>query len=338
MVVVDQLYHMYAHLEVFQCPQCGGELRVGDGQEIQCQQCHTSYPVQDGIPQLFVFHDRDSSDVTEKIKAFYEETPFPNYEELETAGDLMQKAEQGFFARMLNAQLPYNIRVLEVGCGTGQMSNYLGLSQRIVFGTDMCLNSLRLAHDFKTRHAIERAGFYQMNLFRPIFKPASFHLVICNGVLHHTADPYGGFVSIAKLVKPGGYILIGLYNKYGRLITDIRRQVFRFFHDRFTFLDPQLRQVSAVGKWNAWFKDQYKNPHESKHTIGEVLHWFDKTGFDFMCGIPNPKAFQNFSEEDRMFTPHPRGTFLDHAIVQAKLMLKGSREGGFYIMIGRKRH
>ena len=43
-------------------------------------------------------------------------------------------------------------------------------------------------------------------------------------------------------MKPGGYLLVGLYHRYGRLITDFRRQLFRFTRDRFTFLDPNLRK------------------------------------------------------------------------------------------------
>ena len=47
--------------------------------------------------------------------------------------------------------------------------------------------------------------------------------------LHHTKDPYGAFKILVKSLKPNGYILIGLYNKYGRLRTLIRRYIFKFF-------------------------------------------------------------------------------------------------------------
>ena len=54
--------------------------------------------------------------------------------------DLVKKSEMGYYAKFLNDQIPFNVNVLEVGCGTGQLSNYLGLASRNVFGTDMCLN------------------------------------------------------------------------------------------------------------------------------------------------------------------------------------------------------
>ncbi len=177
-----------------------------------------------------------------------------------------------------------------------------------------------------------------MNLFRPIFREESFPLVICNGVLHHTSDPFAGFQSISRLVKRGGYILVGLYNRYGRITTDIRRIIFKIFNDRFKSLDPRLRgkDIGDI-KRLTWFMDQYKNPHESKHTIGELLRWFDQTGFDFVGSIPKLKAFEAFSEYEKLFKANPRGNWLDHFLVQARLLFTGSKEGGFFLMIGRRK-
>jgi 2-polyprenyl-3-methyl-5-hydroxy-6-metoxy-1,4-benzoquinol methylase len=333
------LSHMRSHIDIFSCPACAGNLEVNNN-GVNCLSCGNLYRIENDIPLLFWSNEwnRSKKDVTDIVKAFYERTPFPNYEEFENVGALIQKAQNTFFANLLNEQLPFNIRVLEVGCGTGQMTNFLGVANRYVFGADMCLNSLKLGQNFKEKNSIERVGFYQMNLFKPIFKEESFHLVLCNGVLHHTNDPYTGFQSISKLVKRGGYILIGLYNKYGRLITDFRRFIFNVTGNRFKFLDPRLRGLDrGETKKAAWFTDQYKHPHESKHTVGEVLKWFDINSFDFVYGIPNPKAFSSFTLKDSIFKVHSSGNQLDHFITQLGLFLKGSKEGGFFIMIGKRR-
>ena len=163
-------------------------------------------------------------------------------------------------------------------------------------------------------------------------------MVICNGVLHHTSDPYLGFESLAKLVKKDGYIIIGLYNRYGRFVTDVRRFMFNVFGDRFKFLEPRLRKkdINEVRK-STWFMDQYKNPRESKHTIGEILNWFEATGFEFINSIPKAKAFASFPERQKMFKPNPAGNWFDHFLVQLQLLFKGSREGGFFLMIGQKK-
>ena len=277
-------------------------------------------------------------DVTEIVKAFYEETPFPNYDELDSAERLAQKAREGIFARLLDEQIPPGVRILECGCGTGQLSNFLSIANRTVFATDICINSLRLGQSFALTQRLSRAHFLQMNLFRPAFKPASFHLVIANGVLHHTSDPLLGLKSIATLVKLGGYILFGLYHRYGRLITDARRIFFRLSGGRLKSLDPNLRKADAsTARGRAWFADQYKHPHESKHTIGEALGWLREAGFDFVKSIPRSKPFQPFSPSDRLFDPEEPGNPFERALVELGMAFQGSREGGFFIMIGKKR-
>jgi SAM-dependent methyltransferase/uncharacterized protein YbaR (Trm112 family) len=332
------LGQMRQHIDIFHCPHCGGTLAADT--QVGCLACGRSFTVEDGIPCLYAPTDPQASGeaTTRQVRAFYEETPFPNYEDLETIQDLVHKAEKGLFARLLNDQVPFNARVLEVGCGTGQLTNYLGVAQRSMFGADMTMNSLKLANKFRARNELRNVGFYQMNLYRPIFKDESFDLVLCNGVLCASAEPYRGFQSICPLVKRGGHLLIGTYNTYGRLITDFRRGVIRLLGQRFVFLDPHLRNEKlGKRKKEAWLADQYFHPHESKQSFGEVLAWFDKHGFDFVYGIPSPKAFVPFSEDDAMFEPHAAGNWLDHLIVQTELMAKGSYEGGFFVMIGKRR-
>ena len=121
-----------------------------------------------------------------------------------------------------------------------------------------------------------------MNLFRPCFKPESFDLVISNGVLHHTSDPYLAFKSISNLVKPNGYIIIGLYHKYGRLYTNVRQKLIQNFGEGFKFLDKRTTDTKiSKEKRYAWLRDQYKNPHETSHTLNEVKGWFEKHNIDF---------------------------------------------------------
>jgi len=327
------LNHIYDNLDIFTCPICTADLQIDNGC-ISCSRCHKQYQVKNGIPLLFL--PTGKKDVTCTMKSFYEQTPFPDYEDLDNVSSFIQKAQRGVFAGLLNKQVPFNIRVLEVGCGTGQLSNYLGIAHRFVFGVDMSLSSLGLAHKFKTDNNLERVGFYQMNLFRPIFKDESFPLVICNGVLHHTSEPFIGFKTIARLVKKGGYIIIGLYNRYGRLCTDIRSVIFRLSGNRFKFLDSRLTEDIGEFKKNAWFLDQYKNPHASKHTIGEVLRWFDETGFEFVNSIPKLRG--RFSENEKLFKRNSRGNLLDRFLCQTKLVFTGAREGGFFVLIGRRKN
>ena len=106
-------------------------------------------------------------------------TPFPNYDDFDSAEALRLRARRGVFAKLLDEQIRHGSSILEVGCGTGQLSNFLGMTWgRTVVGADGCLHSLQLAENFRRENEIKGPRFLQMNLFRPVFPPES------------TSDPY----------------------------------------------------------------------------------------------------------------------------------------------------
>jgi SAM-dependent methyltransferase len=319
-------------------PCCSAALRR-DGGQLVCSHCAQAFPTEEGIPRMFWPHENigDDEDVTDQVKAFYEQTPFPNYQDHETLRSLIDKSRRGGYAHQLHRSVGFNGSVLEVGCGTGQLSNFLGVGCRRVVGTDLCLNSLRLGETFRHEHALDRTAFLQMNLFRPCFLPGKFDVVLCNGVLHHTSDPRGGFEGLVPLVKPGGHIVIGLYNRWGRLMTDLRRGIFRATGGRMRWLDPYLRDSPlSADKERAWFADQYQHPHESKHTTGEVLGWFRESGIDFVRAVPSITMESEAHPAASLFDPEPEGTSLERVLAQWRQIATGSREGGFFLMIGRK--
>jgi len=323
--------------ELLQSPCTGGPLRF-ENSHATCVQTGQVFEKENGILKMFWPHEEfdDPRDVTRIVKSFYEQTPFPNYDDHDSVRSLIDKSRKGVYARALDRAIPANSTVLEVGCGTGQLTNFLGISCRQVVGADLCLNSLKLGEHFRQTHKLDRVRFVQMNLFRPCFKPEQFDVILCNGVLHHTADPRGGFRALVPMLKPGGHIVIGLYNKYGRLATDSRRFLFRLTGGRARWIDPILRGgPKAAGKREAWFADQYRHPHESKHTTDEVLEWFDEEGLDFVRGVPTviPQADPL---HENLFEPQRRGSLLEHFVTQLQQIVTGNREGGFFLMIGRK--
>lgn len=323
----------------FYCPNC--RLALKKSTIYKCSSCKLSFSVDSNIPLLFSPNEDwgiSQKDVTEVVKQFYEKTPFPNYEGIDSVWTLREKAERGIYIKLLNEQISKKATILEAGCGTGQLSNILGSHwNRNVFGADMCLNSLKLGESFRKKNKISNTTFVQMNIFKPIFKDESFDYVISNGVLHHTSNPYLAFQTLARLVKKGGYIIIGLYNTYGRLPTDIRRILYRRIGSNNSFGDQYLsdRNMNKVKK-NTWFMDQYMHPHESKHTIDEVLRWFNKNDIKFVNGIPKPSYSNQFSDKENLFENNKEGNLIEHMLIQLGMIFNPSNEGGFFVMIGRK--
>ncbi len=70
--------------------------------------------------------------------------------------------------------------------------------------------------------------------------------------------------------------------------------------------------------------------------MGETLKWLREIGFDFIKMIPTSKPFQGFSETEQLFTPEEPGNAFERLLVELGMTLRGSREGGFFIVIGRR--
>src|SRR5215831_13233550 len=109
-------------IEILRCPRCDGRMEEAE-QTFICHGCSQRYPITDGIPQLFVPNDWGDGklDVTDIVKDFCEETPFPDYDDVDSRETLCQRARLGIFARILmDEQIPSDALVLEVGgtrCG-----------------------------------------------------------------------------------------------------------------------------------------------------------------------------------------------------------------------------
>lgn len=161
------------------------------------------FPVIDGIPSLFKAAPWEDTAITSRVRGFYEENPFPSYEGLEEFGELVSKGMQNPFTVRLLESIGYNKTVLECGCGTGQLTQFLQLNHNHTLGIDMSLSSLRLAVEHKKRNQLTRSSFAQMNIFELAIKDASFDVVISHGVLHHTFDARRAFAQICRKVKPG---------------------------------------------------------------------------------------------------------------------------------------
>ena len=133
-----------------------------------------------------------------------------------------------------------------------------------------------------------------MNIFKLFFEKNFFDIVIANGVIHHTHNPQLAFKKLVKVLKVNGFIVIGLYHKYGRLIHQLRKKLVYIFGDRLKVLDKRFSENISDKKKYAWFLDQYKNPFETTHTIAEVLKWFKENNIQYLSSWPI-----NFHYEDK---------------------------------------
>ena len=323
------------------CHECRSDSLETSELAIVCSACGAELPVRDGIVKgLMTKKPEDEASktggVTTTVKDFYEEHPFPNYDGLESVGDLLGKASRSVYAAMLDQQIPVGARILEAGCGTGQLGIFLSIGGRSVVGVDLSSASLALATDFKERHSLKNCNFLQADLFDLPLKSETFDLVISKGVLHHTADARAAFASICRMARPGGYVILGLYNKIGRIPTTLRGLFYRA--SRSEGSDYVLREfVQSREKATSWFLDQYAHPHETRHTVDEVLPWLEENDLEFVRAVPPVRVGETFAPSDRLFQSTELGPRWEHWIAQLKWFFTISREGALFDIIARKR-
>ena len=319
------------------CPIDGSKFKSLSNKRIQFE--NFKYPVKFGIPCLFVEKNENKKNVLKlsNVKNFYTKYPFPNYNDFDNIELFLRKAKNHHFSKLISEQIGENKKILEVGCGTGQLSNFLAATtfSKQVYGTDLSINSLKLANDFKKKNKLNNVKFLQMNLFKPCFKKNSMDLVISNGVIHHTYNPEKGFATVSDLVKPGGYLIISLYNYLGRLITLINKFFYKILGNKGLIFDKYLKSNISKQKKISWIQDQYNHPVESLHSMGEVLEWFKKNEISFVSSIP--KIIGKFTINEKIFDQNNKGDFIDRFNTEFEMIFNYQfKEGGLFTMIGKK--
>ena len=282
------------------------------------------------IPDLFL---EDGNSLTKIQSDFYNDVKFPNYDNVEGFGSLLDKSRRSIFVKKLDDEIPMGSNILEAGCGTGQMSIILSRYARQIYAIDLSKGSLIEAKQFINSNDIKSVHLFRMNIFKLFFEENTFDVIISNGVLHHTYNPKLAFSKLVRVLKPGGIIVIGLYHRYGRIIQKIRQSLIKNFGDSFKFLDKRFREKISDKKKYAWFLDQYKNPSETTHTYLEVLNWFKVENIEFLSSIPF-----DFNPENKLFQKREAKNRFEIFLNEISLAfnLRQISEGGFFVMIGKK--
>jgi SAM-dependent methyltransferase len=270
----------------------------------------------------------------EEVRRFYEHAPFPNYREGETLSSLRAGAERSEFARLLDRAIPGDAKILEMGCGTGQMSLYLARADRLVIGADLTRASLELAAAAAKGFQLNRVLFVETDLHRAGLRAASFDVVYSSGVLHHTPNPRAAFASLVQLVRPGGVIVLGLYNALARIPLRLRRLVARASRYRLIPLDPVLRdRDNEPARREAWLRDQYRHPEEHRHTLAEVQSWFAENDVKFVRAYPSALIGE---DTDDLFAMANDNWRLEGWLAQLGWIRKLGHEGGLFVTVGQR--
>jgi SAM-dependent methyltransferase len=161
------------------------------------------------------------NDVSRLVQQQYEENPYPRW----TKADPPKKPLP--FDQYLRSKFPAadfhslgktDIDLLIAGSGTGQHA--IETTQRFpgarALAIDLSLTSLAYAVR-KTREAgAHNVEYGQADILKLGSLGRSFDVIESSGVLHHLADPFAGWRVLLSLLRPGGFMAVGLYSEIAR--------------------------------------------------------------------------------------------------------------------------
>jgi ubiquinone/menaquinone biosynthesis C-methylase UbiE len=147
------------------------------------------------------------------------------------------EVEQAILARLAGLSLGH---LLDIGTGTGRMATILrGAAQRIT-ALDRSPEMLRVARSRLVGGAVPVDLVHGDFAALPL-APASVDTVVMHQVLHYAVNPDQVLVEAARVLRPGGHILIVDFAPHER--EELRREA---AHARLGFSDKQMRN---------WFAD-----------------------------------------------------------------------------------
>ena len=219
-----------------------------------------------------------------ETKAHYEKFPFIE------GGRRRVEWWSRYLADYLPASEVAGKLVGDIGCGAGEIAR--SIADR---GAQMACMDL-------TERAVERCGrinpdsyCYQGSVLDLPFADESFDHTLSIGVIMITPDCRKGFREIARVTRPGGRVVLFVYNKWSylnpayRLFKPIRdavplesvpswmvrgMQPFVKSHLGMKLSEPELRKLLGDKLWT---------PHASFHTVGELERWGKQDGLELLA-------------------------------------------------------
>jgi ubiquinone/menaquinone biosynthesis C-methylase UbiE len=231
-----------------------------------------------------------TSALRRRTQAHYDRHPFGfDQEEI-----LEEKLARRIMGETIRAAA-HEALVMDVGCGACRVAR---LVRRTGHGrpvsVDLSMASLRAAR------AADPGPLVSGDNLRLPFRDGCADLVISNGVIHHTPDARAAFFELARMVKPGGTLVVSVYNRHcwyyytyhyvGGVVRALRRWIgdrglrvtlFPIFHlSIIVLLSIVTRKKFVVPVETSWnlFHDQFTTPQCTFHTFAELEGWARDAG------------------------------------------------------------
>jgi 2-polyprenyl-3-methyl-5-hydroxy-6-metoxy-1,4-benzoquinol methylase len=187
--------------------------------------------------------------LAEKIKKFYSELHFPGRYTWEDISFYNEYGIHNIYLKEIDKVLQHGIDVLDIGCGTGLVSNLFASRYKSSFTALDFSDSIDYAQKFAKDNSIKNVNWVKKD-FLQFNTEKQYDVIICCGVLHHIPKHEQALATMKRLLKPNGILVLAVYNKYGKIL----KKLFKIDY-----------------KSDILYQDQENNPFELSFTNKQVL-------------------------------------------------------------------
>lgn len=196
-------------------------------------------------------------------------------------GHIVQQGEeaaawQELFGKLITGK---GLRILDAGCGTGEISFLLAGMGHEVYGIDISPRMVDRAKEkaeTKTESDIGRRVHFQLgDAEKPPFEEGFFDVVVCKHVLWALPSPQTALDSWTRVIKENGKVIVidALWDD-GSLVTSLRRKVGRWLMYVFEKRDLSSSHYSPAL--------QASLPHAKGVPLGKAKTYLEQAG---LCNI-----------------------------------------------------
>jgi len=267
--------------------------------------------------------------VSEAVRDQYEKNPYPRWVRL-PRHDLAQRFNEDLrralplaqFAPLADDSGP---EMLIAGCGTGSHSIFAALKYRgvRVLAVDLSVSSICYALRKTLELGITNVEYAQADILQLGDIGRTFDIIASVGVLHHLADPFLGWRTLLSVLRPGGFMQLGLYSQRGRRRLERARELIAARGYASTVDDiRRFRHAVAAAdagdelRWLSGFPDFYSTSecrdvafHIQEHclTIDQIEAFVGENGLHFVGFEVRPAVLLQYR---RCFSADPTASSL----------------------------
>ncbi len=267
--------------------------------------------------------------ISQKVKSQYEANPYPRWRygnELRKKIPILEVINKEINPNLINQYIDNKkLNVLIAGSGTGnQILEAQKYKNTNIIAIDLSLSSLSYSQRKVNELGIDNVEIIQMDILEVSLLEEQFDVIECSGVLHHMEDSIKGLKALLNVLKPNGFLKLGLYSELARkdivetreyIITNNLQPTDQDIKDlRENVFSGKVPQISNLRNWGDFYtmsecRDLCFHSQEHRFTINKLQKMIKSNELVFL-GFSLPQSIKSLYS--KYFPEDKKQTKLDN--------------------------